>query len=262
MARGRSADKAGVEAMKALVLDFDGVIADSARESFAVALDAYRDLRPQSPLPLRDRSALYAGFVAAMPLGNGAADYGVVLSALESDRPLGDQSAYDAFRAEHPPEWLERYRRRFYEVRARLARQDPGTWRALMPPYAPLLDVLRRQVGRTTYAIATSKDRPSVEALLGAYGIADLFPGDRIRDKESGLRKSEHLRSLRTTLGVRFEEMTFVDDKVNHLDDVAPLGVRCALAAWGYNDRREHELARARGYSVCRLEDVERQLWG
>ena len=53
----------------------------------------------------------------------------------------------------------------------------------------------------------------------------------------------------------------FVDDKVNHLDAVAPLGVRCALAAWGYNGPREHLLAGEREYLVCRLEDVEARLF-
>ncbi len=36
--------------MKALVLDFDGVIADSSREAFAVALRAYVALHHDSPL--------------------------------------------------------------------------------------------------------------------------------------------------------------------------------------------------------------------
>jgi hypothetical protein len=56
--------------------------------------------------------------------------------------------------------------------------------------------------------------------------------------------------------------MTFLDDKVNHLDSVSPLGVRCGLAAWGYNGPREHGLALERGYLVCRLDDVEAQLFG
>jgi hypothetical protein len=43
---------------------------------------------------------------------------------------------------------------------------------------------------------------------------------------------------------------------------VAPLGVRCALAAWGYNGERELRHARARGYLVCTLDDVDRQLFG
>ena len=52
-----------------------------------------------------------------------------------------------------------------------------------------------------------------------------------------------------------------VDDLgLEHLR-VAGLGVRCALAAWGYNGEREVELARQRGYRVCTLENVEEQLF-
>jgi len=58
-----------------------------------------------------------------------------------------------------------------------------------------------------------------------------------------------------------YPELTFVDDKVNHLDSVASLGVRCALAAWGYNGRREHELAAEHGYLVCDLDNVEEKLF-
>jgi phosphoglycolate phosphatase-like HAD superfamily hydrolase len=143
-----------------------------------------------------------------------------------------------------------------------LARTDPDGWRALMHPYRPFVEVLRRRSGVATYAIATSKDRPSVDVLLRGYGIEDLFPPRLIMDKEAGERKTRHLQQLREVLQLDFPEMTFVDDKVNHLDAVAPLGVRCALAAWGYNGRREHELASGRGYLVCRLEDVEQQLFG
>jgi phosphoglycolate phosphatase-like HAD superfamily hydrolase len=248
--------------MKVLALDFDGVISDSVRESFAVAMGSYLALRPHSSLGGRDRDELYREFFDLMPLGNRAEDYGTTLIALESRHPLPDQESYDHFRREQDPEWLDRYHRRFYEVRVEMARTDPRGWRGLMRPYDPFLQVLRRRAGETEYAIATSKDRESVDLLLKEYGIEDLFPSRLIMDKESGERKTGHLRQLREALKLEFSEMTFVDDKVNHLDAVAPLGVRCALAAWGYNSRREHELAAGRGYLVCRLEDVERQLFG
>jgi hypothetical protein len=48
---------------------------------------------------------------------------------------------------------------------------------------------------------------------------------------------------------------------VNHLDAAARLGVRCALAAWGYNGAREIRHAQARGYLVCTLDDFERRLF-
>jgi hypothetical protein len=98
--------------------------------------------------------------------------------------------------------------------------------------------------------------------LLVDYGIADLFPDELVLDKETGITKAAHLEHLHRTLGLPFSELTFIDDKVSHLDAVARLGVRCALAAWGYNGPREHRLARERGYLVCSLEDAEARLFG
>ena len=61
----------------AVVLDFDGVISDSAPEAFVVAQETYRELRPASGLDAPGReaapaAALYAAFVEWMPLGNRA----------------------------------------------------------------------------------------------------------------------------------------------------------------------------------------------
>ena len=65
-------DRAAGGPVKALALDFDGVISDSAREAFVVALRTHRDLNPASRLPeLADDSPrpedgaahLYASFL-------------------------------------------------------------------------------------------------------------------------------------------------------------------------------------------------------
>ena len=48
---------------------------------------------------------------------------------------------------------------------------------------------------------------------------------------------------MKDALGTEYAELTFVDDKLNHLETVAPLGVRCVLAAWGYNGERERRAA-------------------
>ncbi|HSF01585.1 MAG TPA: hypothetical protein VLA62_01155, partial [Solirubrobacterales bacterium] len=139
---------------------------------------------------------------------------------------------------------------------------DRAGWLALLAPYPTFLEVLRRRAGAVELAIATAKDARSVRALLVHYGIAPLFGPGRILDKETGVSKRAHLEHLQRTLGVAFEEITFLEDKVNHLESVAPLGVRGALAAWGYNGAREHARARELGYLVCRLDDVEARLFG
>ena len=131
-----------------------------------------------------------------------------------------------------------------------------------MGPYPAFLRVLQRRASDTLLVIATAKDRRSVGLLLRDYGIEDLFSADRVLDKEIGLHKDSHLRQIHAAFGVAYDEIVFVDDKVNHLDVVAKLGVRCALACWGYNGEREAAQARDRGHLVCTLGDVEAQLFG
>jgi phosphoglycolate phosphatase-like HAD superfamily hydrolase len=205
---------------------------------------------------------VYREFLAAMPLGNRAEDYAVVLGAIERGVELVDQAVYDRLHAAQDAGWMAGYHARYYDVRAALAREDRAGWVALLPPYPDFVDVLRRRALEADYAIATSRDRRSVDALLEHYGIASLFPADRIVDKEAGPRKTAHLARLRELLDLPFAELTFVDDKVNHLEAVAPLGVRCALAAWGYNGARERDRARERGYLVCAAAEAERLLFG
>lgn len=248
--------------MKLLSLDFDGVIADSAREAFAVARRAYFALRPASALRDADEAAVFAAFLERMPLGNRADDYAVSLASIEAGVSLADQAAYDAYFATQDPDWLRHFHKRFYVERKALSEQDRAGWLAMLGPYPALLDVLRRRAGSCIYAIATAKDRRSVGLLLAAYGIADLFDPALVLDKETGVSKRAHHEHLARVTGIGWPEMTFVDDKVNHLDDVAGLGVRCALAAWGYNGPREQRLARAHGHLVCTLDGVETALFG
>jgi phosphoglycolate phosphatase-like HAD superfamily hydrolase len=243
--------------LKLLALDFDGVISDSAPEAFRVALRTWRTLRPDTRLG----DEIYDAFLEMMPLGNRAEDYAVELAALETGRVLGSQGEYDAFKSELDAGDLRRFHRRFYKERSSLFKADPAAWHALIGPYAEFLSLLRRRAPEVELAIATAKDYRSVGRLLAVYGVDDLFSEGRILDKETGVSKAAHLEHLHRSVGVAYPEMTFVDDKLNHLEAVASLGVRCVLAAWGYNGPREHAAARESGFLVCNLDDVEGTLF-
>ena len=268
--------------MRVLALDFDGVISDSAPESFVVALRSYLEVcrseswgttreerarlheslvltsKPPGPNPRRVRALpAYVRFLELMPLGNRAEDYAVVLKAIAADVALVDQLAYDCFKARLSSDFLAAFHERFYAERDDWSRADPAGWNAMLAPYPEFLSLLRRRAGDVVLALATAKDRRSVGILLSRYGVSDLFRQEFVLDKEAGVSKRFHLEALRARVGCRFEDLTFVDDKVNHLDDVASLGVRCALAAWGYNALREQEHARLRGHLVCTLATAE-----
>jgi phosphoglycolate phosphatase-like HAD superfamily hydrolase len=262
--------------MHILALDFDGVLCDSSREVFVVAVDTYAALEPDSNLlgklmPLRDHAAaggsehlatdIYRRFCDLLPLGNRAEDFGVTLRAIEKDSTIHDQETYDAFYRAIGQPWLDRYHRRFYECRSELREGDVRGWLQLHLPFPGLADTLRTHKERTLPAVATAKDARSVRLLLDELGFDNVFSTELILDKETGVEKTHHLRVLHERTGAEFEDITFVDDKVNHLVRVAELGVRPVLAGWGFNTDREHELARVLGFEVADLETADEVLF-
>ena len=259
--------------MKVLALDFDGVISDSALESFIVALRTFRVLEPESAWAERAEGLascnsdvirqhdLFRDFLDLMPLGNRAEDFGVALRCLSTEASVPDQHAWDALRDSEDPEFLATFHRAFYREREALWGRDPAGWLALLAPFSSFVDVIRRHRHDCVLALATAKDRASVERLLDAYAISDLFTPERILDKEDGVSKRAHLSALRERTGVPFADITFVDDKLKHLESVAALGVRGVLAGWGYNGEREWRLAEQKGFLVCNLDEVEAQLF-
>ncbi len=252
-----------------LALDFDGVICDSAGESFLVASTAFVRLAPEASicahLPRVEAGSLvspdpgdpiFERFLEHMPLGNRAEDYAVVLRAIDQKRPLDDQITYDRFKARLDPQWLNAFHETYYGVRRTFQTLDPNGWLKLSKPFPGIGRLLRELSATTCLAIATARDRESVDRILEANDLQTLFDPDLIIDKEAGVSKHAHVVTLHERSKVPFSSILFVDDKVNHLDAVAPSGVRCGLAAWGYNGLRERTLAMERGYAVFDMEGL------
>lgn len=255
-----------------IALDFDGVICDSRDEVLVVALATYARLRPDARLVtaragrcdgagfeprLEPDDPIAAAFDQLMPLGNRAEDFGAAMESLERGLELTDQESYDRFRASLDPAWLTAYHRGLYDLRDRLRTSDPERWDALHRPYHPFVDRLERLAASATLALATAKDGVSARRLLTGFGVVDLFRNDLILDKDAGEHKTAHLARIAERTGCPFSDITFVDDKVNHLERVAPLGVRAVLAGWGYNTPREHAVARSLGFPVATFETFE-----
>ncbi len=260
--------------MRVLALDFDGVLSDSAHEVVLVAAGTWLAFEPASRLRPEleqvlgsdpdglDDLPLVRRFRELLPLGNRAEDFGVALALVDRRLDIADQAAYDAYRAGLDSAWLEAFHRLFYAERARLRSRNPAAWIALHRPYRPFLDLLRRHADEVELAVATAKDRESVRILTESYGVDDLLPDERVWDKEAGTSKTEHLAAISRRFGVAMRDVTFVDDKLNHLEAVRALGVRAVLAAWGFNSEREIAAARAGGFAVANLDDAEEVLFG
>jgi phosphoglycolate phosphatase-like HAD superfamily hydrolase len=262
--------------MHVLALDFDGVLCDSSREVFVAAIDTFAVLQPGSKLldqlrPLRENAfsggsefrgaEIYGQFRDLLPLGNRAEDFGVSLRAIDDGMTIGDQATYDAFYRSLGQQWLEAFHRCFYDCREALRETDLEAWLRLHLPYPGVARALRQHKDKTRPAVATAKDARSVRLLLDELGFAGVFDHELILDKETGVEKTHHLRALHERTGTEFSDVTFVDDKVNHLLRVAELGVRPVLAGWGFNTDRERELARNSGIEVADLSTLDEVLF-
>lgn len=252
-----------------LALDFDGVVCDSAGESFLVACTAFLQsapdasicerlprVEPEAPVSPDPRDPIFGRFLEHMPLGNRAEDYAVVLRAIDEDVLLKDQGDYDGFKAKLDPRWLQDFHETYYTVRRTFQDLDPVGWLQLARPYAGISGLLHDLPDGIRLAIATARDHESVDRILEAHQLQTLFNPRLIIDKDAGVSKRTHLELLHERSGVPFSATLFVDDKINHLDSVAPLGVHCGLAAWGYNGLRERALAVERGYSVLDMDEL------
>jgi phosphoglycolate phosphatase-like HAD superfamily hydrolase len=248
--------------MSVIAFDFDGVLVDSSPEIRHTALVTWSSLRPESDLQARWQAdpEVRRRMDDLIPLGNRAEDFGVACRILDENLTIATQSAYDAFKSAIDSDWLERYHRAFYDSRAALREQDPRGWIALQRTYPGVLEALRRHRARHTYAIATAKDGASVRKLLAAAGADALFPRHLLFDKDTGVVKTAHLEAIAAATGTAVSDLTFIDDKVNHLQAVASLGIRAVLADWGHNTPREHQLARDLGFEVLSLDTMEQRL--
>jgi phosphoglycolate phosphatase-like HAD superfamily hydrolase len=255
-----------------LVFDFDGVISDSIHDSFRTALNAYIRFVPKHSFPLKeplDTAAktflfekehpdLFARFQRIIPLGNRAEDYFTMLTMLDKrdDGGAMEQDAFTAYAGTLPPDRQKEYGRLFYAVRSELQRADPADWAGLMPAFPGFAGAVRELSERFILAVATSKDRFSVDLQLKAYGILSCFLPENIVDKDFSESKRDHLVHIREMRGVPFGSIHFIDDKLLHLVSVADLGVKCYLALWGFNTPREHALAEKEGFVLLRLTDL------
>lgn len=226
-----------------LALDFDGVLWDSAGECFLTARQAWEAL--EGPFPTLAEAAFRRGRWLARTGG----EFGLILKLLreepERDLQAFDSALFEALIAEQGA-FLRLFGAEFYAWRERFRREDPQAWLAAQSPYPEILaewpDLCRafREV-----VVCTTKDEAAIRVLLGQFGLQ--VP---VLAKEFSPDKRDQMAFLAATRDLAPGQILFVDDLLRNLEPVGEMGVRVALAGWGYNTPAEQDRARAQGIPV------------
>lgn len=240
---------------RVLALDFDGVIWDSAGECFEVACRAYQELFGTDMASPRHRQA----FLGGRPLARTGHDFFIILRLLEQRPgiellkfPLAD---FVTLRHELAED-AQRFHHLFYRLRSKYREENFDAWAAWQGPYPEVIRLLDRWEGAFEgTALATTKDAASAHALLQSAGRD--WP---IFGKEFSVEKNQQIEGIAQHYGVCPGEILFLDDLLENLQQVAPLGARTAMAAWGYNTPESRQQARELGFPVVDVEGFERLL--
>jgi len=93
--------------------------------------------------------------------------------------------------------------------------------------------------------VCTTKNEAAIRALLEEAGLQ--LP---VLAKEFSTDKRDQMAFLAATRNVEPGQILFVDDLLRNLEPVGEMGVRVALAGWGYNTAAEQRRALELGIQV------------
>lgn len=240
--------------MKILVLDFDGVIADSQFECLFVGFNAYLKTNPYTQLfggkkltfenfeimKKKNKRAI-SQYRKLRPYVTDAFCWYVILHIMENEVRINNQNEYNKIR-NRLMKIYDKYVRYFYNERYALQQKNFNKWLRLLRPYAIAKSIARLK-GKYVITIATNNSEKSIKPFLREYNIQV----ETIADRSIGIDKLKQVEFIRNKHKSKFSDIYFVDDQVANFARLSKLGVKCFLAAWGYNNSAQRKKAEKLG---------------
>jgi phosphoglycolate phosphatase-like HAD superfamily hydrolase len=238
-----------------LALDFDGVIANSLEECLVVGFNAFSQYNQENRKILRmseldtqvvDESRRIRKYIRT------GEDYVFIFLALHQELMIHNQNDFDRFKEKNNA-LKPVFHDLFYQHRERFSRELPDQWIQLSPLYPNMTEYLKSFKIVDHLYIITTKQIEYVHLILKAH---------HIQLKEENCFHAHPKRSKKEIIGQILKDRTFsasqfhfIDDQVDTLMKVSSLGIQCYLAAWGYNDKSQADLAVRNQIHVLQLDE-------
>ena len=217
-----------------VVLDVDGVIADSVAENFPHAINAFRKLGGNA-IPTAE---IEAKFKQARPLiGSNPGNYFVVLKIIQETGNKVDfskmpQQKFDVIAASFKPQ-TEQFRTEYIASRKEMMAKDMTAWVKSNKPMPGAIDAVRRIMRNYNTFISTGRDKKSTIELLAAYGLK--VPSEKIFSKDDlGGSKVNHMKRISELTGVPLSRILLVDDALAEVAKARTAGAKGLFARAGY----------------------------
>lgn len=227
---------------KIIIWDVDGVVVDSARETYVVSIESLKryqkEIREIFGCGLKEYS--YEEFYSDRPFVKKAYEYFLHAFSrsfmnLRADQ-LSDEERKE-FHAKHY-QLFERLTETFYSVRKEFQSKDMNFWYGLNPVYPGIPEAMQQLSDEGFgFVVMSSKDKLSILSLLKYHGLAKHFDENMIFDKTTGKDRQEQMGSVLKKIGVD-RELIIVDDLPEQLaaSRIVLEGKKAQYlgAKWGY----------------------------
>ena len=239
--------------MKVIALDFDGVVADTEGECYAICIPAFRRMREK----IDENQRVKRQFRKARSYVKQADCYYTVLKILQDPKENFDDITFQEFSKyrDKNEEKGKEFHKLFYEERAKL-QKNIRNWLELNPPFKQVPKILNKFRKDFPLVIVTSKDKASTKMLLESYGIS--VEDGNILPKEFSLDKKDQMRFISKKFDVPLRDIVFVEDNLEQLLNVNELGIKLILASWGYNTKEQRKEVKKLGINVTTIKNFEK----
>jgi phosphoglycolate phosphatase-like HAD superfamily hydrolase len=234
-----------------LLLDFDGVIADSVEE--CLALTWYTDRAAESGTQLTQQfravpETFRTRFHQLRPYARTLDDFYV--AKIVAAQSVRNQSEFDSLKAEIPQQDRKAFAASATALRERWRSDQREQWLAAHTIFDGIAATLERYSGDVF--VITAKDADSSVEILEHFGL-DRHLAGVVGDVSD---KALAAQCLCLGRGVEPADSLFIDDNLINVDRVQSVGVSSRWARWGWTTAEHETSAAARGLEPIDLSDL------
>ncbi len=241
---------------RCLILDFDGVIADSVNECLLSSYNAYLSYIEEDKefFSIDDIPKNYVDkFKKLRPKIRYGQDYLYIHHILKKELKITTQKQFDTFIDDHK-DLNDIFYSLYYQARNRFISNHRPKWLQANPLYPGIKDFLDSLAPQDTYICTTKESSFAIEILHGNH---IYLLEDNIFQAKGDLTKDQIITKILQENDYDVTNSIFIDDHIHMVQSVAQTGIRSILACWGYNSPKEHKIIKEAGLESLELDKLE-----
>lgn len=231
--------------MPVIAFDFDGVIADSRKETYVISKKIYEEMTDQEFISKKE-------FFKNRPYVKIYEDFFSLCLLVKSGKKI-DFSSIKQMNEKHKKECKE-FAKRSYAYRHFLMNNERKNWLKLFDFNPQVIANIKDLTKKSLVFIATTRDMRSVSFLLDHAKIK--IKKENIITRDFSKNKIEQIDHISKLSSVPIRKIIMIDDIIDHLVPLHRIGVNTMLASWGYSTKEQLSNAGKLGIRIAKKDNL------